>query len=125
MEQTVLLIEDNPENRVIYATCLEASGYRVIEAIRGEVGVELALQSRPDLILMDLHLPGVSGLEAARMLKSDPLTAGIPIIMITASAEESGAAALAAGCEAVLGKPIDPVHVRDLVQKRLQPLPDA
>lgn len=121
MEKTVLLIEDNPENRVIYATCLEAGGYRVIEAIRGEVGLELATRVHPDLILMDLHLPGLSGIDAAHRLKSDPRTADIPIFMITASAEELGEAALAAGCERVIAKPVDPIVVRDTVGRRLGP----
>jgi CheY-like chemotaxis protein len=124
MERTVLLIEDNAENRVIYATCLEASGYRVIEAIRGEAGLELAVRAQPDLILMDLHLPGLSGLEATRQLKQDPATADIPIYIITASAEEMTRDALAAGCEAVLAKPIDPLRVRDVVTEHLARMPD-
>jgi two-component system, cell cycle response regulator DivK len=120
-EKTILLVEDNNDSRVIYATCLESSGYRVLEARRGEAGVELARDRLPDLILMDLHLPGLSGLDAARMLKADPSTAHIPIVAVTAGASELNEELRAAGCEALLAKPVDPLAVRDAVRDRLGP----
>jgi two-component system, cell cycle response regulator DivK len=119
MEKTILLVEDNNDSRVIFATCLESSGYRVIEARRGEACVELARQKLPDLILMDLQLPGLSGLEATRLLKADPMTAHIPIVAVTASAREMTEEIRAAGCDGFLAKPLDPFAVRDEVNDRL------
>jgi CheY-like chemotaxis protein len=117
MEKTVLLVEDNADNRIIYATCLEAAGFRVIEAIRGEAGLELARQKTPDLVLMDLHLPGLSGVEAARTLRQDPATSTIPIVMITAT---PGALRFEEACwDEVIAKPVDPIEVREAVQRLL------
>jgi CheY-like chemotaxis protein len=83
---TVLLVEDDRDNRAIYRTILEHSGYLVIEAEDGETGVQLARQHRPALVLMDISIPVLDGWAATRILKSDPATAAIPIIALTAHA---------------------------------------
>lgn len=82
--RTVLVVEDHPDNRLICTALLEHSGYRVLQAENGEVGVRIARSHRPSVILMDLAMPVMDGLEAAQTLKSDPATVGIPIVAVTA-----------------------------------------
>jgi len=80
----VLIVEDDPLDMRLFSAMLAAEGYRVLRAIDGPRGVDLAHREPPDLIIMDINLPGMSGIEATRMLKEDPETAGIPIIITTA-----------------------------------------
>src|ERR1043166_4753960 len=84
--KTVLLVEDNEDNRIIYATALRYAGYSVLEAITGTEGVRQARSEIPDLILMDISVPELDGWEATTLLKADPKTSGIPIIAVTAHA---------------------------------------
>jgi CheY-like chemotaxis protein len=86
---TVLLVEDNPDNRDIYGTFLRHYGFTVVEAGDGEEGVRLAREFLPGVVLMDVGLPLLDGLEATRRLKADPATADIPVIALTAHAMES------------------------------------
>ena len=96
--ETVLLVEDDADNRTIYSVILHHHGYSVLQAGDGERGVQMARDHLPDLILMDLTIPRIDGLEATRLLKADPATSAIPIIALTAHAEhEARAAAAAAG----------------------------
>ena len=81
--KTVLYVEDNEYNLKIVRQLLARTSYRLIEAMDGELGVETARKELPDLILMDIQLPKLSGLDATRMLRADPQTAAIPIIVIT------------------------------------------
>lgn len=81
---TVLVVEDHPDNRLICTALLEHSGYTVLQAENGEVGVRMARTHQPEVILMDLAMPVMDGLEAARTLKDDPSTVGIPIVAVTA-----------------------------------------
>jgi two-component system, cell cycle response regulator DivK len=118
-EKTVLLVEDNHDTRVIYATFLEALGLRVIEAVRAESALQLAKRHAPDLVLMDLQLPGISGLDAVRVLRSDPQTAAVPIIIVTASAHGLTEEMRRAGCDELIAKPIDPVALGAAVTRRL------
>ena len=105
----ILLVEDNEDNQEIYRIILAHHGHTVLQAWDGEAGVRMAREHRPDLILMDLTMPLLDGLEATRMLKADPATAGIPIIALTAHAmQEDQAAAEEAGCVAFLSKPAAP-----------------
>ncbi len=105
---TVLIVEDSPLNRKLVETVLKPHGYRIIVAENGAAGVELALRERPDLILMDVMLPVLNGYDAARRIKADHATAGIPIVALTASAmPHERAQALAAGCDGYISKPID------------------
>ena len=116
----ILLVEDNADNQEIYRIILAHYGYAVLQAWDGEHAVRMARDHGPDLILMDLTMPGMDGLEATRMLKTDPATAAIPIVALTACAQlEDIAAAEAAGCDAYLTKPVEPKRVADVVRRIL------
>jgi len=105
---TILVVDDNPANLLLTKTLLHTSGYLVEEAMNAEQALLLVHASRPDLILMDIQLPGQDGLTATRQLKSDPATSSIPVIALSAHAlADETAAALAAGCDGYLTKPID------------------
>ena len=119
---TVLLVEDHEDNRVVYRTILEYEGYRVLEARDGAEGIATARRELPDLILMDVAIPRVDGLEATRRLKADPVTSSIPIVAVTAKAMAADRAkCLAAGCDGYLAKPVRPVTIVDEVRKILGP----
>jgi|ERR1043166_1120388 CheY-like chemotaxis protein len=106
--KTVLVIEDNPLNMELVVDLLEANGCRVLQAASAEEGLNLARENSPDLVLMDLSLPGMDGLAATRVLKSDPDTRKLTIIALTAHAMRGDQNnALAAGCDGYLSKPID------------------
>src|SRR5271156_4427402 len=103
----ILVVEDNELNMKLLNDVLETHGYEVMSTQRGEVAVEWARQHRPDLILMDLQLPDLSGLEATRQLKADPDTKDIPVIAVTAFAMAGDEKkALDHGCDAYVAKPI-------------------
>lgn len=120
MSNTVLLVEDNSDNRAIYRTILEFTGYTVIEALDGEAAVGQARQRQPDLILMDISIPIMDGWEATRILKADPTTSGIPIIALTAHAMDSDRRmAEEVGCDGYLAKPIEPRLVVEEVARFL------
>jgi two-component system cell cycle response regulator DivK len=109
MSKTILYIEDNEFNRKIVRDLLARTSYRLIEAVDGEQGVATALHEMPDLILMDIQLPKLSGLDATRRLRADPKTAPIPIITITSFAMSGDEQkAKDAGATAYLAKPYSP-----------------
>ena len=119
-EATILLVEDNADNQEIYRTILAHFGYAVLQAWDGERGVSMARDHGPDLILMDLTMPGMDGLEATRRLKADPATAAIPVVALTACTQrEDVADAKAAGCAAYLTKPVEPHRVAAEVRRIL------
>ena len=104
---TILIIEDNPANMELASLLLLRVGHKVLRAMDAEAGVNLAYTEHPDLILMDLQLPGMDGLEATGLLKSNPGTAAIPVIALTALAmKEDHEKALAAGCDDYIAKPL-------------------
>lgn len=104
----ILLVEDDPTDLKLLSAVLEASGHSVLEQISAEQAVDAIKARRPDLILLDLKLPGMDGLAFARRLKQDRDTQDIPIVAITAARERfSREEALAAGCDAYLPKPVD------------------
>jgi two-component system cell cycle response regulator DivK len=112
-DKTVLYVEDNEFNRKIVRQLLSRTSYRLVEANDGEAGVAAAREHQPDLILMDVQLPKMSGLDATRMLKSDATTAHIPIIVITSFAlSGDDRKAMDAGASSYLAKPYSP---RDLL----------
>jgi two-component system, cell cycle response regulator DivK len=114
--KTVLIVEDNHDNRAIFAAILNHFGYDVLEAEDGEGGVELARAEHPDLILMDISLPRMDGLEATSLLKADGATSDIPIIAVTAHAmREDEARVRNAGCDGYLAKPVEPMRVIEAV----------
>ena len=122
-ERTILYIEDNEYNRKIVRQLLGRASYQLVEAVDGESGVALAQQLVPQLILMDVQLPKMSGLDATRMLKADPRTSGIPIIVITSFALSGDREkAAVAGADNYLAKPYSPRELLALVR---QYLPEA
>lgn len=123
---TILIVEDNADNRDIYTTILRHHGYEVAEAETGEEGLVQAARLLPALILMDVSMPGIGGLEATRRLKADPATASIPVIAVTAHAmAEDRAKAEAAGCDGYLAKPVEPRRVLEEVARVLADAPAA
>jgi two-component system cell cycle response regulator DivK len=112
--RTVLYVEDNEYNRKIVRQLLTRTTYRLIEAVDGPEGVATARREVPDLVLMDVQLPKLSGLDATRAIRSDPVTAHVPIIVVTSFAlSGDGEKAMEAGATAYLAKPYSP---RDLLQ---------
>ena len=106
--ELILIVEDNEKNRKLVRDVLQFKGYRTMEAESGELGVALARESRPALILMDIQLPGMSGIEALAPLRADPTTRDIPIVAVTASAMmQDRQRILAAGFDGYQSKPID------------------
>jgi two-component system cell cycle response regulator DivK len=105
---TVLIVEDNDKNMKLARDVLQNKGYRTLEAVTGEEGVKLAKENIPDLVLMDIQLPGINGIEAFKQLRADPKTAHIPVVALTASVTPTDRSAItAAGFDAFVGKPIN------------------
>ena len=120
MSKTILYVEDNEMNRKIVRDLLKRTKYELIEAFDGEAGVAMALERRPGLILMDIQLPKISGMEATRRLRAESATASIPIIAITSfalSGDEQKAKE--AGATAYLAKPYSPFDLLNLIRKLL------
>jgi two-component system cell cycle response regulator DivK len=118
--KTILYVEDNEMNRKIVRDLLKRTKYELIEAFDGEAGVALALEKHPDLILMDIQLPKISGMEATRRLRAASQTAKTPIIAITSfalSGDEQKAKE--AGATAYLAKPYSPFDLLNLIRKLL------
>ena len=117
-QKTVLYVEDNEFNRKIVRQLLGATTYRLLEAVDGEQGVATAIETVPDLILMDIQLPKLSGLEATRRLRQEPRTAGIPIIVVTSFAlSGDDQKAQEAGASAYLAKPYSPRELLAMIRK--------
>jgi two-component system cell cycle response regulator DivK len=109
MSRRILLVEDHEENRRLLRDLLSTVGYELIEATTGEEGVTMAETHRPDLILMDIQLPGVDGYEATRQIKTNPALRNIPIIVVTSYAMSGDdVKAFAAGCDGYVTKPFSP-----------------
>jgi len=105
----ILVVEDNTTNLYLINFILEKKGYEVIQAKSGEEGVEVAIKEKPDLILMDIQLPGIDGMEATRRIRNSKANGKIPIIAITSYAMAGDKEkALAAGCTGYIKKPINP-----------------
>ncbi|MBX6363961.1 MAG: response regulator [Gemmatimonadetes bacterium] len=119
--KTIVMVEDNPDNRRIYSVLLEHSGYEVMQAEDAESGLALIALYRPDLVLMDISLPRMDGFEATARLKEDPLTAGIPVVALTAHAfDEDRRRAWDVGFDGYLTKPIGPRRVLQEVERLLR-----
>ena len=118
--KTILYIEDNDMNRKIVRDLLKRTKYTLIEAYDGEAGVAKALEARPDLILMDIQLPKMSGLDATKRLRAEAATATTPIIAITSFAlSGDDVRAKEAGATAYLAKPYSPFDLLNLIRKIL------
>jgi two-component system cell cycle response regulator DivK len=119
-EKTILYVEDNEMNRKIVRDLLKRTTYKLVEAHDGEAGVAKAIEIRPDLILMDIQLPKISGLDATRKLRADPATANTPIVTITSFAlSGDDLKAKEAGATAYLAKPYSPFDLLTLIRKIL------
>ena len=115
MSKRILAIEDHEENRRILRLLLQSAGFEMIEALTGEDGVAMAEKERPDLILMDIQLPGLDGYEATRRIKANPDLRHIPIIVVTSYAlSGDDVKVFEAGCDAYVTKPFVP---RELLAK--------
>ena len=109
--QRVLIVEDHPSHMELAAYMLERGGYEVLQATNAEDGIALARTERPALILMDLRLPGMDGVGAIRLLRSDPATRGIKIVAVTSYRDEYGEKPLhVAGADALIRKPYHYEH---------------
>jgi two-component system cell cycle response regulator DivK len=109
MRKRILVIEDQEDNRQIVRDLMAASGYELIEATTGEEGIAAAARERPDLILMDIQLPGIDGYEVTRRIKANPQLKSIPIIAVTSYAlSGDDKKAFAAGCDGYVTKPYSP-----------------
>ncbi len=118
MSRRVLVVEDQEDNRRILRDLLTSVGYEIIEAVTGEEGVALAETRRPDLILMDIQLPGLDGYEATRRIRANPALRHIPIIAVTSYAlSGDDAKALEAGCNAYIAKPYSPRELLAMIRQ--------
>jgi two-component system cell cycle response regulator DivK len=109
MSKRILVVEDQEDNRRILRDLLSSVGYEVVEAVSGEDGVRMAETQAPDLILMDIQLPGLDGYEATRRIKANAVLQQIPIIVVTSYAlSGDDARAFEAGCDAYVSKPFSP-----------------
>jgi len=118
---TVLIVEDNDKNMKLARDVLQAKGYQTLEAITGEDGVKLARERKPDLVLMDIQLPGINGIEAVRQIRADANTSRIPVVALTASVTPTDRTAIAAaGFDAFLSKPINLKEFLDTVKRMVE-----
>lgn len=120
MSARILCVEDNPQNMRLVRKILKHQGFEVIEAVDGLTGVDLAHNEKPDLILMDINLPDIDGLEATSRIKANPELQSIPVVALTANAmygdEER---VLAAGCDGYISKPVSRAKLVGTVKKFL------
>lgn len=129
MKQRILVVEDQGDSRRIMRDLLVSAGFEVLEAASGTEGVHMAVQEHPDLILMDLQLPVIDGLEATRRIKADPGLRATPIIAVTSYAlSGDNEKAIAAGCDGYFSKPVSPrallAKIRTVLAKPAEPDPD-
>jgi two-component system cell cycle response regulator DivK len=121
--ELILLVEDNDNNRLLIRDVLRASGYRLVEAGNAEDGLRMAAEQQPALILMDIQLPGMNGIEALQRLRADPATRAIPVIAVTASAmTQDRRQIMAAGFDGYQAKPI---NVKGFLQTVREMLPST
>ena len=104
----ILIVEDNERNLKLVRDVLQVKGFKTIEAGTAELGIELAASSKPDLILMDIQLPGMNGIDALKVLRANPATAAIPVVAVTASVMQQDRTLITeAGFDGYIGKPIN------------------
>ena len=117
----ILVVEDNERNMKLVRELLEATGYRAIEAATGSQALDLAREHRPDLVLMDIRLPDIDGVEALSRLRADDRTASIPVLAVTAQAMQGDRErCLAAGFDGYLSKPIDVGQLLEAVSRHCE-----
>jgi len=117
----ILIVEDNEKNLKLVRDVLQVKGFSTLEAGTAEDGIQLAREHKPDLILMDIHLPGISGIEALKVLRAEAATAAIPVIAVTASVMQQDRKQITeAGFDAYVGKPINLKEFLDAVRAALE-----
>jgi two-component system, cell cycle response regulator DivK len=120
MAKRILIVEDDPDNRDLIASILGFHGYETIRATNGRQAIDSTNEHLPDLIMMDISMPIINGLEAARHIKENPKTTHIPIVAMSAyDTREDEAAALDAGCVAFLRKPLDLFQLQEQLEEIL------
>lgn len=123
---TILIVEDNPRNMKLVRDILQVKGYTTVEATSAEDGIALATAEPPDLVLMDIQLPGMSGIEALRVLRGEPRTAQVRVIAVTASVMQHDRKLIGdAGFDAYVGKPISLNEFLEAVRTQLARGPRA
>ncbi|HUN67905.1 MAG TPA: response regulator [Burkholderiales bacterium] len=121
---TILIVEDNDKNMKLARDVLQSKGYATLEAVTGEEGVRIAIEKKPDLVLMDIQLPGINGIEALRQVRADPGCARIPVVAFTASVTPTDRSQIsAAGFDGFLSKPINLKEFLETVKRLLEGRP--
>jgi two-component system cell cycle response regulator DivK len=122
MNATILIIEDNEQNRYVATFLLRARGYQILHAENGAIGIDLAGRMRPNLILLDIQLPGMDGYTVAGILKNDPALKHIPIVAVTSYAMSGDREKImATGVEGYLEKPINPETFASEIESFIRP----
>ena len=122
MAKKILIVDDNEQNRLLISDILQYRGYEILEAGDGEKGISLARQFKPDLILLDMQMPGIDGFAAVEILKNDPLTKEIKLIVVTSLAMKGDREKIIAlGVDDYVAKPIDTRQFPVLVEKSIGP----
>ncbi|MQT11132.1 response regulator [Segnochrobactrum spirostomi] len=117
MAKTVLIVEDNELNMKLFHDLLEAHGYRTLQSNHGREAIEMVREHRPDLVIMDIQLPEVSGLEVTKQIKADPNLKRIPVVAVTAFAMKGDEERIReGGCEAYMSKPISVAKFMETVR---------
>ena len=120
MKEKILIVEDNPQNMRLFEMTLRSKGYRLLTATDGEEALDMATRDKPDLIIMDIYLPKVSGLEVTKRLRQMPAFNHVPIIAVTAHAMKGDKEKIIeAGCDAYLPKPINTRQLPEVVTEML------
>lgn len=118
---TILIVEDNEKNMKLARDVLQSRGYATLEAVTGEDGVRMAIETKPDLVLMDIQLPGINGIEALRQVRADPACARIPVVAFTASVTPTDRSQIsAAGFDGFLSKPINLKEFLETIKRVLE-----
>ncbi len=118
---TILIVEDNEKNMKLARDVLQAKGYATLEAVNGEDGVRLALAHKPDMVLMDIQLPDINGVEAFTLIRANAETAHIPVVAFTASVTPMDRNRITdAGFDAFIGKPVNLKEFLETVRKTLE-----
>jgi len=116
----ILIVEDNPRNMKLVRDVLQVKGHTTLEAVNAEDGIALAIEHVPELILMDIQLPGMNGIQALGVLRGNPATRGIPVIAVTASVMQQDRKLITeAGFDGYVGKPINLAEFLDAVNSML------
>jgi two-component system, cell cycle response regulator DivK len=126
MKGKILIIEDNEQNLYLATFLLERNGYEIVPARSGPEGIALADRIRPDLILLDIQLPGMDGYAVARALRQNPALKDVPIVAVTSyTMVGDRERAMEAGCDAYIEKPINPDTFRDEIEESLRARPSS